>query len=284
MIFALSEKCKKKEFFPKIFPKNTLQTYSFLFTFPIMPIVEERVDRLEEALAEFTRTVNASLLKNSQNIANLSRSMDIHILEMRENGIKMQSQMDKMQSQIDRAQSQIDKSQERIDKMDDEILEIREETKQLKLESKRNNQKMAEISRQYGRLVEDFVIPSVPNVLEEQLGLEIISITGRVKRKHPVTGKTQEFDTIVETMDRVFLNSTKNNLTSQDINDLIEDFKVFREYFPELQHKKVCGIVSTFNPHESQLKFANKRGIIVMGLGEYLMELKNPEGFQIQDY
>ena len=150
MIFALSEKCKKKEFFPKIFPKNTLQTYSFLFTFPIMPIVEERVDRLEEALAEFTRTVNASLLKNSQNIANLSRSMDIHILEMRENGIKMQSQMDKMQSQIDRAQSQIDraqsqidKSQERIDKMDDEILEIREETKQLKLESKRNNQKMA---------------------------------------------------------------------------------------------------------------------------------------------
>lgn len=211
----------------------------------------------------------------------------------------------KADRQMERIQSQIDKSQARLEEMDNELLEMRKQTerleetnrrleesnrrlgesnKRMEVEFRKNTQVLAEISRQYGKLVEDFVVPSIPRVLEKELGLDVISIAVRVRRKHPTRKDTREYDVIVETPDRVFINSTKNNLSSKDIDDLIDNFHVFREYFPELNHKKMCGIVSTFNPHESQLKYANKKGIVVLGLGHELMELQNPEGFKISDY
>ncbi|MCB1194206.1 MAG: DUF4398 domain-containing protein, partial [Leptospiraceae bacterium] len=147
---------------------------------------------------------------------------------------------------------------------------------QTKKEEKKRNYEMAQLSRRMSRLVEDFVIPSIPKILKKKFNMKIISIYSQIKRKHPVSDLTIEYDALVDTNRYFFLNSTKSQLRIGDIDDLESSFPVFREYFPEYQNRELCGILSTIKPEKNVSEYATKKGFIVMGVGDWLMKIKNP--------
>ena len=78
----------------------------------------------------------------------------------------------------------------------------------------------------------------------------------------------------------MFLNSTKTTLRNQNIEQFIGEIKIFREFFPEYQKRKLVGILAALNINDAQLKHAEKKGFMVLGVGDQIMEVKNRDGFK----
>ena len=64
----------------------------------------------------------------------------------------------------------------------------------------------------------------------------------------------------------------------------MQEIKTFREFFPEFCDHKLIGIIATLNVSEEQLRYAERRGFLVLGIGEEIMEVKNREGFRPKEW
>ncbi|MCB1192855.1 MAG: hypothetical protein KDK90_20595 [Leptospiraceae bacterium] len=213
-----------------------------------MPATAERIDRLELALTKLSEEVAKTV--QTVNKASLTQ------MRLSENFEEW-----KIQSKRE---------------FEERKKEFEEWKKQSKKEDKKRNYEMAQLSRRMSRLVEDFVIPSIPKILERKFNMKITSIYSQVKRKHPTTDLTIEYDALIDTQGYFFINSTKSQLRIGDIDDLEKSFPVFREYFPEYEKRELCGILSTIKPEKNVSDYATKKGFIVMGVGDWLMRIKNP--------
>lgn len=164
-----------------------------------------------------------------------------------------------------------------------ELREFKEEMRDFKEE---NRQQIREMNRQWGdlanklgTLVEDLVYPSLPRILREALGQEILDLGPRRKRRL-ADGRVKEFDAVAVTADLVGLNSTKATLTSADVDRFVKDIATFREFFPEYRELPVVGILATLAVDDSVLNYAEKTGFLVLAVGDELMEVKNRPGFE----
>jgi hypothetical protein len=77
---------------------------------------------------------------------------------------------------------------------------------------------------------------------------------------------------------------TKSMLDASDVKDFIEDILVFRDFFPEYREKKLIGILATLRVEENVLKHAGKQGLLVLGVGDQLLEVKNTPGFKPKEW
>ena len=207
--------------------------------------VEERVVDLELVLARFIR-------KTEQGFDNLHKEMLEFKDEMRE-------------------------FKDEMGEFKDEMGEFKDEMRE---DSRKKNEAWGHLSNRLGTLVEDIVIPSFPKVIKELYDLEIDEVLFFRKKKHPVTKQSKEFDGIVIAGDFIFLNSTKTRLKYDHIDEFKNDIELFRGYFPEYNSKKVVGFFASLSPDEGFIPFAEKDGFYVLGLGDWLMELKNSKDFK----
>ena len=99
-----------------------------------MPQVEERVDRLEQAIQGFITSVGIEFNK-------------LYNSQMR---------------------------------TEEELRAFKEENRR---ENREMNRKWGELANKMGTMVEDLVAPSLPRIVQEQFGLEIIDLMVRRKRK-----------------------------------------------------------------------------------------------------
>ncbi len=141
------------------------------------------------------------------------------------------------------------------------------------------NRQWGDLSNRLGTLVEDLVYPSLPRIIRGSLGREVLDNGLRRKRKL-ADGRVKEFDAIAVTADLIGLNSTKATLRSEDVDRFVEDIATFREFFPEYQGLPVVGILATLAVDESVLNYAQKRGFLVLAVGDEVMEVKNRSGFE----
>ncbi len=201
-----------------------------------MPIVEEKVDRLEEVLQEFIVNVN--------------------------------------------------KSQSQTEEFKDEMKEFKDEMRQFKEEAEKDrremNKKWGEMAKKMGTMVEDLVAPSLPRIIREEFDLEIDFMGIRIKKR--VGGRRKEYDAIAVAGDYIYINSTKSTLESSDIRDIVKDIGNLREYFPEYAEKKIIGVVASLYIDESLVKYAERSGLIVLAIGDNLMEIKNSKGFKPKEW
>jgi hypothetical protein len=93
--------------------------------------------------------------------------------------------------------------------------------------------------------------------------------------------RTKEFDAIAECGDYVLVNETKSNLNPSDINKLLKTIQEVREYFPEYVDKKMIGSLATLYADESLVKFASRKGVIILAVGDELMDVMNEPGFKL---
>jgi hypothetical protein len=201
--------------------------------------VEERVNHLDELMAQLIQTVNQT-----------SREMREFKEEMR------------------RTQDRADARSRR------EMQEFKEEMRQ----SKRDlDKKWGELSNKLGTMAEDLVAPSVPNILKQVTGCIKIKYSAvRVRKSEP---RNQEFDVVAVCDEWVLINETKSRLQQKHLDDFYELMQEIHEFFPEFTGKKFIGAIASLYVDESLVNYGEKLGLIVLGFGEELMDVLNSPGF-----
>ncbi|MBI3814087.1 MAG: hypothetical protein HY279_06435 [Nitrospinae bacterium] len=214
-------------------------------------IIEERIDRVEIALERF-------------------------INEMREFKDEMLDFKDEMSSYKYVVDRQIEESERDRRAFQREMLTFKEIVER---DRKRMNKQWGELANKLGTLVEDIVAPSIPGVVKERFNIEIDDLM--VRRKKKVEGfPEKEWDVIAISPSLVFLNYTKSTLKPQDVDKFIEDIKIFKGYFPEYKNRGIIGILASLYIDESVIRYAEKNGLLVLGIGEEIMEILNSQEFE----
>jgi len=149
------------------------------------------------------------------------------------------------------------------------------------------NKQLGEIANKQGRMAEDLVAPSVCRILREVLGLsedDICVANVRVRRRHPHRKTIREFDVIAECNEYILVNETKSRLSPADVDHVIETIGEVREYLPDYRERRLIGSVATLYVDQSLVTYASKKGVLVLAVGDELMDVMNPKGFKPKEY
>lgn len=220
--------------------------------------LEERVDRLETIFGQFVAQTGAALLRMERDTEALKREMQEFKREMSAFKVEMLSFKDEMLS------------------FKDEMRSFKDE---MRAENRQMNRKWGELANKMGTMVEDLVQPSLKRIIAEMFNLKVEQQMIHVQRRLP-DEREKEYDAIALAGEYLFLNSTKTTLRNQYVDDFIEEIRQFREFFPEYGERKIIGMLAALNIQDTQLKFAEKKGLIVLGVGDQIMEVKNSKGFK----
>ena len=148
-----------------------------------MAAVVERLDRLEQAIQDFVTSVGIEFNK-------LYNSQMRTEAELRAFKDEMAIFKDEMGS------------------FKNDMASFKDEMRQ---QNREMNRKWGDMANKLGTMVEDLVAPSLPRIVEEQLGDIVLDLMPRRKRRLQ-DGRVKEFDAIAVTSNLLCLNSTKASL------------------------------------------------------------------------
>jgi hypothetical protein len=224
--------------------------------------VEERVDKVEIALERFIDEMGDF----KDEMRAFRDKIDRYIYESKEDSRRFQREMQTFKENAERDRTTFQR----------EMQTFKENAER---DNRIMNKRWGEISNKMGTMVEDIVAPSIPRIVKERFNIEIVhSFIVRIKRVKGLAEK--EWDAIAVSADIVFLNSTKTTLKSHDVDGFLEDIKVFRDYFPEYKDKGIIGVLASLYIDKSVIRHAEKNGLLVLGIGEEIMEILNSTGFE----
>ena len=150
------------------------------------------------------------------------------------------------------------------------------------------NKQLGEIANKQGRMAEDLVAPSIGTILRKIEGYPEtmpVAIIVRPRLIHPTKpGRSREFDTIAVCGDHLLVNETKSTLTPSDVKKVLKLIPEVREYFPQYKDKKVICSLATLYVDPSLVKHATNHGVLVLAVGDDLMDVMNPEGFKPKEH
>ena len=244
-----------------------------------MALVEERVDRLEDVLKDFVTTVGLefSKLYNSQMRTEAElRAFKDEMKDFKDEMRVFKDEMHAFKGEMSVFKDEMGAFKDEMQDFKDEMRAYKEENRQIHRDM---NRRWGELANKMGTMVEDLVAPSLPRIIEEIFGQEVISLSQRNKRKLP-DGRVKEYDAIAVTVDLVAVNGTKSTLRSSDVDRFVEELAEFRTFFPEYRDYPLIGILASLAVEESVLNYAEKTGFLVLAVGDQIMEVKNRPGFE----
>jgi len=220
-------------------------------------LVEERVDRLENLMAEVWRGFAETDRRLDERFAETDRRLDERFAE------------------TDR-------------RLDERFERTEREIELLSQEVRASTKKWGELSNKMGTLAEDFVAPSIPRILrtvkscpEEQMDWVAI----RFRRRHPEDpGRSQEFDVVAACGEYMLINETKSSLDTKDIDDFVELMSQARDFFPEYADRRFIGAIASLYVDESVVGYGQRRGLLVLGLSEDLIDVLNDPDFEPEEF
>ncbi|MFQ5615377.1 MAG: hypothetical protein ACE5GO_02825 [Anaerolineales bacterium] len=191
---------------------------------------------------------------------------------------------DKRWARIERQAERTDRELERLSRemsdFKDEMSDFKDEMRQT---TRGMNKRWGELANKMGTLAEDIVAPSIPRILRQVIGCaeeEIEMSAVRLRRRHPKDkSKTREFDVVAVCQGYVLANETKSSLHVQHVDDFTGFLPDIREYFPEYPDYRFFGALASLYVDASVVKYGEKKGILILGLGEDLMDTLNQPGF-----
>jgi hypothetical protein len=234
-------------------------------------LMESRVRSLEEMMADLIATVEQTSIE----VRASTDKMEEDTAKFKE---KMDATLDRMEQYTARFKEVTNNSIDRREKDTNRVIE------EMRQDHRNLNKQLGEIANKQGRMTEDLVAPSICRILQEvvncppNLGCGLLV---RARRINPNDrSKTKEFDAIAECGDYVLVNETKSNLSPADIDKLMETIQAVREYFPEYRDRKFIGSLATLYVDESLIKFASRKGVLILAVGKELMDVMNEPGFK----
>jgi hypothetical protein len=235
-------------------------------------LIAERVDRLEDLVAE----VWDAFAETDRRFAETDRRLERHFERM-ERAIEQTSR------EVDLTSQEVRRLSREVDLTSQEVRRLSHEVDRTSQEVRASTRKWGEMSNKMGRLAEDFVSPSIPRVLrtvvncpEEQVDMVAV----RLRRRHPVDrGRSQEFDVVAVCGEYVLINETRSSLKPGDVDDFVELMSQARGFFPEYAERHFIGAIASLYVDESVVRYGQKQGLLVLGLGDDLMDVLNEPGF-----
>jgi hypothetical protein len=267
--------------------------------------IEERVNHLDELMAQLIQTVDRTSREMQRSYERSQRDMQDFREEMRlshenferemrlsreKSDREMQEFKAEMRQSRENFEREMRQSREKSDremqefkaemrlsreKSDREMQEFKAEMRQ----SKRDlDKKWGELSNKLGTMAEDLVAPSVPRILKQLTGCsaEIEYSAVRVRKSKP---QNQEFDVVVKCENWIFINETKSTLRPEHIDNFHRLMQNVRDYFPEFKENQFIGAIASLYVDETLVKYGEKLGLAVLGFGEELMDVLNSTGF-----
>ena len=144
-------------------------------------------------------------------------------------------------------------------------------------EISRVNQKIDNLGGKWGRFVENMVAPACETLFLKR-GIPVHQVSQRVKKR--LDGKTLEIDVLVMNEHHVLVVEVKSSLGVDDVKDLIEDLRQFRQFFPESSQKQLYGAVAGIEIEEGADKYAYRQGLFVLAQRGEAVAILNDLDFQ----
>lgn len=235
-----------------------------------MPITEERIDRIERAVQDFIVSVNESHMRTE---AELREFKD----EMQESHMRTEAELRKFKDDVKESHMRTEAERREFK---DEMRNYKEENRQ---QIREMNIKWGEMAKKLGTITEDLVAPSIPRIVKEEFGLEVMDLMVRRKKKL-ADGRSKEYDAIAVAGECVFVDETKSALDSEDVKDFIMDIQKFRNFFPEYEKNKIIGVLASLYVDENVIRYAERSGFLVLAVGDKLMEVMNTKGFKPKEW
>ncbi len=258
--------------------------------------LDERVETLESLMAEVLRAQAATqaelrALSEAQqrtqaHLDQLSHDMQIFKAEMRLFKDEMRSFKDEMLAFKDEMRAFKDEMRAFKDEMrafKDEMRAFKDEMRAFKDEMravvKDMNKRWGDLANKMGTLAEDIVAPGIPAILRQVVGCEKVDSSAvRVRRVLP-SGEEREFDVVVTCGEYALINETKSKLTVDHVREFVGLLRRIREFFPEFHDKKIVGAVASLHVEGDVVTFAERQGLVVIGLGEDNLAVLNSPKF-----
>jgi hypothetical protein len=209
--------------------------------------------------------------------------MNIPLLENRVRS--MEEMMSDLIATVAQTSMEMKDFKDRVSRFEDKVERYIEEGRR---EHREFNQQLGAIANKQGRMTEDLVAPSICRILKEVVEIPPSYACGmvpRVRRVHPEDrGRVREFDAIANCGDYVLVTEAKSSLRPRDIDELMDTIREFREYFPEYRDKKIIGSLATLQADEGLIKHASRKGILILAVGNELMDVVNEPGFKPAEF
>jgi hypothetical protein len=247
----------------------------------------------KEEMREFKDKVDRTIEEGRADRRKSAEEMSKFQEEMEANRWKSDEQMSKFQAEMEASRK---RSDERMSKFQDEMQEDRRNSKEemskfqedMRLDRRELNKKLGEIANKQGRMAEDLVAPSICRILLEILGLPLsyeCNQSERVRRRHSkIRGRRREFDVVAEYGDYVLVVETKSTPKPENIPELLAMTREFRDYFPEYKDRKLIAGLAMLYADKSLIRYASSQGILILAVGDELMDVMNEPGFKPTEF
>ena len=135
---------------------------------------------------------------------------------------------------------------------------------------------------QWGRFIEELVKPDAVAVFRQR-GIDVHYIYRRSEAK--LDGRTMEVDLLLENDNEVVVIEVKSVLKVDDVQEFLEDLRIFTAFLPRFRGYRVYGAVAGLTIDENADRYAYKRGLFVVGMAASgMVEIKNDLGFRPRDF
>ena len=152
---------------------------------------------------------------------------------------------------------------------------IREQSQETDRRIREVNKQIGDLGGKWGRFVENMVAPACETLFLKR-GIPVHQVSQRMKKR--LNGQTLEIDVLVTNENHVLVVEVKSSLGVNDVKDLMDDLKQFREFFPEYAQKQLYGAVAGIEIEEGADKYAYRQGLFVLAqAGETVSILNNPD-------
>jgi hypothetical protein len=141
-----------------------------------------------------------------------------------------------------------------------------------------------------GTLAGDLVAPSIPRILHAVVGCsedQMDMVAVRLRRRHPAErDRLQEFDVVAVCGKYVLINETKSSLDAESVNNFVALMMQARDFFPEYADPPFIfiGAIASLYVNEGVARYGQKQGVIVLGMGDDLMDVLNEPGFVPREF
>jgi hypothetical protein len=162
-------------------------------------------------------------------------------------------------------------AEERMVRFEQEMREFKVEMRASKREL---DKKWGDLANKMGTIIEDILAPNLRRLAVEHFGFPVIELFAiRVTRRRQ--GKEGEFDTLVVGSDAVILGEAKSTPTVEYADDFAAKLKVFFDYFPEYQGRRLVAVFGSWAIPDVVVERLTAHRIYAMRMGEDTMELAN---------
>ncbi|MDJ0658868.1 MAG: DUF3782 domain-containing protein [Crocosphaera sp.] len=230
-------------------------------------------DDVWRLLAELTAAQKETerLLKEQAEEALESRQ---EIRQMRQKTEEMRQKTEEMRQETDRQMQETDRRMQETDRRMQETDRRMQETDR---QIKEVNKQIGNLGGKWGRFVENMVAPACETLFISR-GIPVHQVSQRVKKR--VDNKTLEIDVLVSNENHVLVVEVKSSLGVDNVKELIQDLREFRQFFPEYNQKQLYGAVAGIEIEEGADKYAYRQGLFVLTQSGETVNILNDEQFQ----